>query len=184
MQPQQQQQMSYLELILGPMYSGKTSRLISLYNQYKFCNISTLVINHSLDRRYDELMLSSHDKIKIECIQTSTLMEQIEAAKKVDVVLINEGQFFRDLYEFVTTLLGNRDHPIKIYIASLDGDFERKKIGQTLDLIPYADKIQKLTALCSICRNSVAIFSKRITTETEQIVVGSSNYLPTCRKCY
>lgn len=178
------QVMSYLELILGPMYSGKTSRLIQLYNQYKFCNVSTLVINHSLDTRYDELLLSSHDKIKIECVQTDKLMDHIDAAKEVSVILINEGQFFDDLYEFVTTLLNNKEHPVKIHIASLDGDFERKKMGGILDLIPYADKVQKLSALCSICRNSKAIFSKRITSETTQVVVGSENYLPTCRKCY
>ena len=60
-----------------------------------------------------------------------------------------------------------------------------KKFGQILDLIPLSEKVTKLTSLCSICKNGTpGIFSKRITTETEQTVVGSDNYIPVCRKCY
>ena len=73
----------------------------------------------------------------------------------------------------------------KIYVGGLDGDFERKKFGQILDLIPLSDKVTKLTSLCSICKDGTpGIFSKRITTETEQTVVGSDNYIPVCRTCY
>jgi thymidine kinase len=73
----------------------------------------------------------------------------------------------------------------KIYVGGLDGDFERKKFGQILDLIPMCDKINKLTSLCSICKNGVpGIFSKRLTLETEQTIVGSDNYIPVCRSCY
>jgi len=59
----------YLELIIGPMFSGKTSRIVEIYNQCKFCNISVAVINHSIDNRYDEEQLSTHDQIKIPCIK-------------------------------------------------------------------------------------------------------------------
>ena len=73
----------------------------------------------------------------------------------------------------------------KIYVCGLDGDFERKKFGQILDLIPLCDKVSKLTSLCSICKNGTpGIFSKRITTEKKQTVVGSDNYIPVCRNCY
>ena len=73
----------------------------------------------------------------------------------------------------------------KIYICGLDGDFERKKFGQILNLIPLCDKVTKLTSLCSLCKNGTAgIFSKRITCEKEQTVVGSDNYIPVCRSCY
>jgi thymidine kinase len=98
------------------------------------------------------------------------------------VILINEGQFFPDLEEFVKKILLNDK---KVYICGLDGDFERKKFGQILDLIPLCDKVTKLTSLCSICKNGTpGIFSKRITSEKEQTVVGSDNYIPVCRKCY
>ena len=73
----------------------------------------------------------------------------------------------------------------KIYICGLDGDFERKKFGQILNLIPLCDKVTKLTSLCSLCTNGTAgIFSKRITCEKEQTVVGSDNFIPVCRSCY
>ena len=99
-----------------------------------------------------------------------------------EVILINEGQFFPDLEEFVSLLLKNGK---KIYICGLDGDFERKKFGQILDLIPLCDKVTKLTSLCSMCKNgTLGIFSMRLTEETTQTVIGSNNYIPVCRKCY
>jgi thymidine kinase len=191
----------YLEIILGGMYAGKTSRLVEIYKQCNFCNISVAVINHSIDNRYDDDLLSTHDQVKIPCIKTEklsdiwtdhinldedvSLVPRIKDKFKVAtsrVILINEGQFFPDLEEFVKKILLNDK---KVYICGLDGDFERKKFGQILDLIPLCDKVTKLTSLCSICKNGTpGIFSKRITSEKEQTVVGSDNYIPVCRKCY
>ena len=65
----------YLELILGPMFSGKTSRLVEIYKQCNFCNISVTVINHTIDNRYDDELLSTHDKVKIPCIKTERLSD-------------------------------------------------------------------------------------------------------------
>ena len=193
---------SYLEIILGSMYSGKTSRLVEIYKQCKFCNIKVTVINHSIDNRYDNELMSTHDHIKIPCIKTKKLLDlwteddidlknNIELVPRIkdklsvirsDVILINEGQFFEDLEEFVKKLLENHK---KIYVCGLDGDFERKKFGKILDLIPLCDKVTKLTSLCSLCKNGTpGIFSKRITCEKEQMIVGSDNYIPVCRNCY
>lgn len=193
-------QSAYLEIILGSMYSGKTSRLVEIYKQCKFCSIPVAVINHSIDDRYDNEMLSTHDKVKIPCIKTEKLFDiwddyiSLEDNQNIprindkfklgtsEVILINEGQFFSDLEEFVRVLLKNGK---KIYVCGLDGDFERKKFGQILDLIPLCDKVTKLTSLCSICKNGTSgIFSKRITLEKAQTVVGSDNYIPVCRNCY
>lgn len=176
--------LSYLELIIGPMFSGKTSRLIEIYKQCKFCNIPTLVINHSIDTRYDQHLLSNHDKVMIPCLQTTQLATLInnQELEKAEVILINEGQFFDDLYDCTELWLKENK---KIYISGLDGDFERKKFGQIIDLIPLCDKVTKMTSLCSICKNGTpGIFSKRITKEKEQTMVGSDNYLPVCRYCY
>jgi thymidine kinase len=194
-------QTGYLELIIGPMFSGKTSRIVEIYNQCKFCNISVAVINHSIDNRYDEEQLTTHDQIKIPCIKTEKLfdiwIQHISLEDSIDkiprikdkfkiatssVILINEGQFFPDLFDFVNSLLVERK---KVYVCGLDGDFERKKFGSILDLIPLCDKVTKLTSLCSLCRDgTLGIFSMRLTRETEQTVVGSENYIPVCRKCY
>jgi thymidine kinase len=194
-------QHSYLELIIGPMFSGKTSKLVEIYKQCQFCNISVAVINHSIDKRYDDTLLSTHDKVMIPCIQTNKLIDiwyytpdiktneynmlRIDDSVRLinsDVILINEGQFFEDLYPAVEHML---KHNKKIYIGGLDGDFERKKFGHILDLIPLCDKITKMTSLCSLCKDGTAgIFSKRITSEKEQTIVGSDNYIPVCRNCY
>ncbi len=192
---------AYLELIVGSMKSGKTSFLVELHKQYKFCDISVAVINHLIDNRYDNEMMSTHDKVKIPCIKTDKLMdlysEYIDIEHPTDsiprlqdkfkvmsseVILINEGQFFTDLEEFVKLMLVKGK---KIYVSGLDGDFERKKFGHILDLIPLCDKVTKLTSLCSLCKDGTrAIFSKRLTNEREQTVVGSDNYIPVCRSCY
>ena len=172
----------YLEIFIGPMFSGKTSKLIELYKQYSFCNIPLAVINHSLDTRYDNTMLSTHDKIMIPCIQTSTLTLVTNEMDNVDVILINEGQFFDDLYDFVVDMLKFNK---KIYISGLDGDFKRTKFGKILDLIPLCDKVTKMTSLCSLCKNGTpGLFSMRLTNEKEQMLIGSSNYIPVCRYCY
>ena len=175
---------SYLELIIGPMFSGKTSRLIEVYKQCIFCSIPTVVINHSIDIRYDKHLLSNHDKIMIPCIQTSNLKTILnnQEVQSSQVILINEGQFFNDLFDSIEKWLKENK---KIYVCGLDGDFERKKFGQILDLIPLCDKITKMTSLCSQCKNGTpGIFSMRLTKEKEQTIVGSDNYIPVCRSCY
>ena len=175
----------YLEIIVGPMFSGKTTKILDVYKQCRFCNIPVSIINHSSDTRYHDTLLSSHDKVFAPCFQTvllSDIWTNNETVRNSDVILINEGQFFNDLYEIVCEMLMNNK---KIYICGLDGDFERKKFGQILDLIPMCDKITKLSSLCSKCKDGTAgIFSKRLTDETNQTVVGSDNYIPVCRKCY
>ena len=186
---------SYLELFIGPMFSGKTSKLVEIYKQCLFCNIPVAVINHSIDKRYDDTLMSTHDKVMIPCIQTNKLgdvwltndakLQRLDDSCKLilaEVILINEGQFFEDLLPTVEHML---QHNKKIYIGGLDGDFERKKFGQILDLIPLCDKVTKITSLCSLCKDGTpGIFSKRISSEKEQTVVGSSNYIPVCRACY
>jgi thymidine kinase len=144
-------------------------------------------------------MISSHDKIMAPCFQANKLddiwtnngiaemdndynIKAYNMLRNSDVILINEGQFFPDLYEVVVDMLNNKK---KVYVCGLDGDFERKKFGAMLDLIPLCDKVNKLTSLCSLCRDGTrGIFSMRLTDEKEQTVVGSDNYIPVCRNCY
>ena len=188
-----------LEIIFGPMFSGKTSKLVEIYKQYIFCNIPVAVINYALDKRYHDTMLSTHDKHMIPCIQTMSLAPIWEKNASTDVdtenitrhhnqlqsaevILINEAQFFEDLYPVVVSMLNAGK---KVYVSGLDGDFKRNKFGQILDLIPLSDKVTKLTSLCSICKNGEpGIFSMRLTSETQQTLIGSDNYVPVCRKCY
>jgi len=178
----------YLEVIIGPMFSGKTSKLVEVYKQCMFCNIPVLVLNHGLDKRYHDSLLSTHDQTMIECIQVNTIAEiwsetdTNEEYKNAQVILINEGQFFSDLYDGIVKMLNDNK---TIYVCGLDGDFERKKFGSILDIIPLSDMTYKITSLCSLCKDgSRGIFSKRLSQETEQTVIGSENYVPVCRECY
>jgi thymidine kinase len=185
----------YLELFIGPMYSSKTTSILEIYKKCKFCNIPVTIINHVIDNRYHNTMVSTHDQAMAPCLQASELNDlwsnngyekkdlcAHNAVRDSDVILINEGQFFPDLYDVVVDMLNCNK---KVYICGLDGDFERKKFGQILDLIPLCDKVTKLTSLCSQCKDGTpGIFSMRLTNETAQTVVGSDNYIPVCRKCY
>ena len=178
----------YLELAIGPMFSGKTTWLTNLHKQCAFCNMQVMVINFAGDTRYaaaEASLLSTHDRTMIPCVMVSTIEEleskHADEVAEAEVLLINEGQFFPDIMTVVRFV----DAGKRVYICGLDGDFEKKRIGTFLDLIPHCDKVCKLTSLCSICRNGKeAIFSFRTTCETDQIVIGSDNYLPLCRACY
>jgi thymidine kinase len=174
---------AYLEIIIGPMFSGKTSKLVQIYKQYKLCNIPVLVINHSNDilRNVVENQLVNHDNIHIPCICVNTLTSV--CTEDYNVILINEAQFFTDLVTFVKNQLKLKK---TIYIAGLDGDFQRNIFGDILQLIPLCDKIEKLCSLCGICKNGeIGIFSKRISNETTQTLIGGINkYVPVCRTCY
>ena len=178
----------YLELILGSMFSGKTSYLLDVYKKCVFCNIPVAVINYAADNRYTtEPMLSTHDKQMIPCILANTIEEAIHnnqaAIHRAETILINEGQFFPDIDTEVRRLVERENK--RVYICGLDGDFNRKPMGALLHLIPFSDHITKLKSLCSLCRDGTpGIFSFRITNETDQVIIGSSSYLPLCRGCY
>jgi thymidine kinase len=176
----------YLEMVIGPMFSGKTTWLIEKYKSYTYIGKKVLVINYSADIRYSTTMLSSHDRIEIPCVFSSLICDDSDvwnAVKDADVILINEGQFFSDLIGSVRMMVDTMNK--HVFISGLDGDFRREKFGDILDLIPICDKVEKLSALCAICRNGTpAIFSKRLTDESNQVVIGSDNYKPLCRNCY
>jgi len=177
----------YLELIIGPMFSGKTSKILDIYNICILSDINVAVINHSSDKRYSESMLSTHDLKMIPCIQANKLydlMEDVnncEKINKAEVILINEGQFFEDLYDWTKNMVENNNK--EIYICGLDGDFNRQKFGTILDLIPLCDKIRKLMSICSMCGKN-AMFSLRLDDNKEQVLIGSDCYKPCCRSCY
>jgi thymidine kinase len=178
----------YLELILGSMFSGKTSYLLEVYKKCVFCSIPVAVVNYAADNRYTtEPMLSTHDKQMIPCILASSIKDAItnnaETIKEAQTILINEGQFFPDIEETVKELVEVSNK--RVYICGLDGDFERKPIGNLLQLVPFSDHIIKLKSLCSLCRDGTpGVFSFRTTNEKNQVVIGSSNYIPLCRECY
>lgn len=173
---------SELHVILGCMYSGKSTELLKIINYYKILEKHLYIINHKLDTRYGENNIISHDKKSFPAINCSTLMENInkEDYKNSDVVIIEEAQFFEDLKKFVEISLENNKI---IYVAGLDGDSFMKPFGQILDLIPLCDSVKKLSALCMLCKDGTrANFTKRIVENQEQKLIGSfESFIPVCR---
>lgn len=178
----------YLKVILGCMFSGKTSELIKEYRKWNSCGFECLMINHISDKRYSdsEEKTFSHDGIAVNSINVGNKLfdffKKDSYISRYQVILINEGQFFEDLYKFADYLV-NKHHK-KVFVCGLDGDFQRKKFGPLLDIIPLCDDLVKLNAICGICKRNNGIFTHRLTNETEQRLIGSDNYVPLCRKCY
>jgi len=171
----------YLEIILGPMFAGKTTKLIEKYRECIFLSEKVCVINYEEDKRYDDVKLSSHNLVKIESLNLKKLSDILDM--DAEVFLINEAQFFEDLYTVVFKLVEEMGK--KVYIYGLDGDYKREKFGKILDLIPLSNKVEKLTALCNLCRNGTkAYFTKRVTNDTSQKLIGSNNHIAVCRNCY
>ena len=185
----------YLEIIKGPMFSGKTTRLLDIYKKFKFCEIKTMVINYEKDNRYSEQLLSSHDKVMIPCIKGLKLNDIVPLSttgndsdsylsefNESNAILINEGQFFSDIVDWVTVVV--EKYHKNVYVCGLNSDFMRKKFGNWLDLESISDNVVLLHSFCSNCKKRPAIFSHRISNESEIEVIGSDCYIPVCRKCY
>ena len=173
-----------LELIMGCMFSGKSTELIRRLKRYKAINKNILVINSAKDTRSTEQVLKTHDGVTFNCIKTNNLNEIFKSKdfRNVEIIGIDEGQFFNGLYDFVMGSLNLDKHVI---VASLDGDSNQETFGETLSLIPIADEVDKLKAFCMECNDGTpAPFSKRITMQNEgQELVGDNDiYRAVCRK--
>ena len=180
-----------LELIIGPMFSGKTTELLRRLTTYNSIGKKCIYINSELDTREDD-NFSTHnplikevniDSLKVKKID-DTLLQNVN---KYDVIGIDESQLFNGLLE--GCVLKMIDVMEKIVIVSgLNGDYKRQKFGKILDLIPHCDSIIKLYPYCKSCGDNgvitKALFSKKISGDDSIIDVGYNNYIPVCRKCY
>lgn len=169
---------SELHLIIGPMFSGKTTELLKIANRLKSINSNILVINYEEDKRYSEYNVSTHDLVQIPCTFTKNLLDL--NIDNYEIICINEGQFFEDLVEFCDkSILLNK----KIYISGLDGDINQNKFGNIIDLIPKCNTIVKLNAFCKICKDgTLAPFTKRIIENKKIKLIGTDEYIAVCRK--
>jgi len=166
-----------LNLIIGPMFSGKTSELLRIAKRLQSINLKVLLLNYYEDIRYSDKVMSTHDKDGLPC----TFIRHFDNLNydEYDIICINEAQFFSKLVPFCNTvLLKNKT----LYVSGLDGDFKQEKFGEILDLIPMCDSITKLHAFCKICENGThAHFTKRLVSNKHQKLIGSDEYIPVCR---
>ena len=180
-----------IKLIIGPMFSGKTSKLITNYNcliNSKFSSKNILVINHTFDTRYSQKFLATHNNVTdIECEMFQNLSHITPTfIKKNDykAILINEGQFFKDIYNWVK-IISKSDLDTEIIISGLDADYKQEPFGDFLNIIPYCRSVEKLTSICSVCYKKQAEMTIRTSENKDQVVIGNQDiYKPICLECY
>ena len=151
-----------LSLIIGPMFSGKSTKGLEILNRYESIGKSILTITHIIDKRYGIDVISNHNLVQKKCISLEHLMSVVNKSEYInsEIVFIEESQFFSDLIEFVKKAV---DIDCKnVIVIGLSGDFKREKFGNILDLIPIADYVEKLSAYCKLCSDcTLAHFTQK-----------------------
>jgi thymidine kinase len=171
-----------LSIIMGNMFSGKTSELIRRLKRLKVIGKDVMIINSAKDTRSPEEVLKTHDNVKFNCHKVFDLFEIINTDEfdKADIIAIDEAQFFPRLKKFVECCL----HVNKsVLLAGLDADSFQRKFGELVDCIPLACDVTKLSALCMRCKDGTpGPFTKRIVDNKElELIGGSDMYIATCR---
>jgi thymidine kinase len=189
--------MGKLEIIMGTMFSGKTSYCLNKIALFVELNLKVLYINIDFDDRSD-LEFSTHNPIfnsidfkKKDKINENLTMIKVRDLSNItfesyDIIMIDEAHFFDDIIKFTKKLLDNKKHVI---IATLIADYKGNKFGKVLDLIPICDEVVRLESYCIECSKqkkiNKAIYSKRITKNKESIDIGGSDkYIAVCREHY
>lgn len=180
------QPVGQLHVVMGHMFSGKTSALLKDIHESERANIQRMVVTHAMDTRYDTNHVVSHIGDSREAIPVTHLTSLWFTVEyhEAKAIFIDEAQFFSDLYEFV-------EHAVDVdakyvYVYGLDGDYKRRVFGDITRIIPLADTVTKLTGQCAICNDGTrALFSKRMTESKDQVEIGTSeHYEPVCRRHY
>jgi thymidine kinase len=175
------------------MFAGKSSAIQSIIRRHQALGWSVFVITHSMDTRYtSEPMIVNHDKQMLPAVATTALMPMLShpSYSGSRLIVVEEAQFFPDLIPFIQAVVDkDRKHAV---VVGLDGDAERRPFGRVLELIPLADRVTKLTAMCKQCRDGTpAIFTFAHTNVSEASAIaglpcvgGGEDYVPLCRRHY
>jgi len=177
--------MARIEIIMGCMFSGKSTELIRRLKRHRAINQKILVINSAKDTRSSNNVIKTHNLDTLACMKVADLMDAFDFVydHECDVVAIDEAQFFTGLREFIQNI---SPHVKRIIIAGLDGDFLQKPFGEIFKVLPMADEVIKLHALCMVCNDgTLAPFTKRFCedTTTQELVGDQDIYKAVCRKC-
>ena len=171
-----------IELITGSMFSGKTEELIRRLRRAQFAGLRVEIFKPSLDNRYSETRVVSHDDKSIISTPVDNASAILLFSGNVDVIGIDEAQFFDDsIVEVCNTLA---DNGVRIIVAGLDMDFMGKPFGPMPALLSVAEFVTKVHAICMRCGN-LAQYSFRKSEDEQVVLLGEKNlYEPLCRNCY
>lgn len=171
----------WIEVICGSMFSGKTEELIRRLKRVKIADLRVEIFKPIIDTRYHKSKIVSHDTNTIHSTPVDHSQKILELAVNVDVVGIDEAQFFDDGITAVCEILALKG--IRVIVAGLDMDYMGNPFGQMPFLLAKADYITKLHAICMKCGN-IANISYRKTADEGQVVLGEKDiYEPRCRNC-
>ena len=171
-----------IEVICGSMFSGKTEELIRRMKRAQFAKQKVEIYKPCIDIRYSEDEVVSHDSHSIPSTPIDSPASMLLLSSDVEVVGIDEAQFFDDTIVEVVQTLANRG--VRVIIAGLDTDFMGKPFGPMPALMAVAEEVQKVHAICVKC-GSPANHSHRLSESDQLVVLGETDiYEPLCRHCY
>ena len=172
-----------LSVIIGPMFSGKSSRIMDLMSRYSALDTRVLLIKPTLDNRYVEGSVSTHDGRQHPCLTVNKLQDASIYVSNQEVVIIEEAQFFADLVHYVSHWVHELGK--NVYVVGLSGDAQMRPFGEILDCIPLADRVEFLTALCLGCKGAAPFTHRHEVSSAGQVLVGGPDvYQALCRRCY
>jgi thymidine kinase len=172
----------WIEVICGSMFSGKTEELIRRLKRATIANLETRIFKPSVDVRYHHQNIVSHDENAVKSMPVDSSKEIIPLSENVDVVAVDEAQFFDEQLPETCEQLALRG--IRVIVAGLDMDYSGKPFGPMPDMLARADYITKLHAICVKCGN-IANYSYRKSTNDALLLLGEKDlYEPRCRVCF
>ncbi|MFN8166491.1 MAG: thymidine kinase [Bacteroidia bacterium] len=172
----------HIEVICGSMFSGKTEELIRRLKRAKIARLKVEIFKPRIDVRYDEVNVVSHDANFIPSTPVESASRLLLLANDVDIVGIDEAQFFDDELPAVCQELANRG--IRVIIAGLDMDYLGKPFGPMPALLAIAEYVTKVHAICMNC-GELANYSHRTVANASRILLGEQeSYIPLCRSCF
>ena len=171
-----------VEVICGSMFSGKTEELIRRLKRAQFANQKIAIFKPTIDNRYSDVDVVSHDLHSITSTPVDSPVKMLAVPDDVQVIGIDEAQFFDERIVDVVQTLANRG--VRVIIAGLDTDFLGKPFGPMPALMAIAEDVQKVHAICVRC-GSLANHSHRLSASRKLVEVGEKDvYEPLCRQCY
>jgi len=171
-----------IEVISGCMFSGKTEELIRRLKRAQFAKQKVEIFKPAVDKRYHEANVVSHDSNSTASTPVESSGNIILMASDIEVVGIDEAQFFDDGLVDVCNQLANSG--VRVIVAGLDMDYQGKPFGPIPQLMAIAEHVTKVHAICMSCGN-IANYSRRVIENSSLIVLGEmDNYIPLCRDCF
>jgi len=171
-----------IEVICGSMFSGKTEELIRRLRRAQIARLKVEIFKPRTDNRFHDTDVVSHDANSIPSTPVDTSSAILLLGSDVQVVGIDEAQFFDEELANVCNLLANRG--IRVIVAGLDMDFKGKPFGPMPALMAIAESITKVHAVCVKCGNP-ALYSYRLVSNADTVLLGEKeSYEPRCRVCY